>query len=53
MSFTQTERLQRLFGVLTSIFDRFGLWTNMAKTVGMICQPFPAPGGMPEEAYKR
>ena len=30
------ERLQRAFDVLTGLFDRAGLWTNTAKTVGMI-----------------
>ena len=48
---TQQERLQKTFYVLTGFFDRVGLMKNMAKTVGMLCQPYHAPGGMLEEAY--
>ena len=40
---TQLERLQRAFEVLTGLFGRFGLRTNTAYTVGMICHPFHAP----------
>ena len=43
---TQLERLQRLFDVLTILFDRVGLHTNTANMVGMLCQPCHAPGGM-------
>ena len=48
---TQPERLQRNFDVLTGIFDRFHLQKNTANTVGMVCQPFHAPGSMSEDAY--
>ena len=47
---TQPERLQRVFGILTGLFDRFGLQTNTAKMFGMVCHPCHAPGGMLEEA---
>ena len=45
MASTELERLQRVFDVLTSLFDWVGLRTNAAKTVGMVCQPCHAPGG--------
>ena len=48
---TQPERLQRSFDFLTNLFDRFGMRTNKMKTVGMVCQPCPTPGGMSEVAY--
>ena len=35
----QLEILQRSFDVLTSLFDRVRLRTNMHKTVIMACQP--------------
>ena len=48
---TQTERLQRAFYILTGLFNQVVICTNTAKTVGMVCQPYHAPGGMSEEAY--
>ena len=48
---TQPEMPQRAFGILTSLFDRFGLHINMEKTVGMVCHPCHASGGVLEEAY--
>ena len=53
MSSTQPERLQRAFDVLTGLFNWVGLRSNMLKTVGMVCQPCHAPGGVLEEAYTR
>ena len=50
---TQPERLQRTFNVLNSLFDRVELRTNTANMVGMVCQPFHAPGRVLEEDYKR
>ena len=47
---TQPERVQRAFDILAGLFDWVGLRTNTAKTVGMVCQPCHAPGGMSEEA---
>ena len=41
---TQLERLQRVFDVITEIFDRVGLMTNTRKTVSMVYQPCHAPG---------
>ena len=49
----QTERLQRSFDVLTSLFDRVSLRKNTAKTFGMVCHICHAPGGILEEAYAR
>ena len=49
----QPERLQKAFDILTSLFDHVSLCTNMAKTVGVVCQPCHAPGRMSEEAYNR
>ena len=50
---TKLERLQRAFDVLTGLFERFGLRTNTAKTIGIVCQPFHAPWRMLEAAYAR
>ena len=44
IALTQMERLQREFDVLTNLFNRVGLQKNMAKMVGMVCQPCHAPG---------
>ena len=43
---TQPDRLQRAFDVLTGLFNRVILRTNTANTVGMVCHPFHAPGGV-------
>ena len=40
---TQSERLQRVFDVLTGLFKRVVLCTNMVNTVGMVCHPCHAP----------
>ena len=50
---TQPESIQRAFNALTSLFNRVSLRKNTEKTVGMVCQPCHAPGGMSEEAYER
>ena len=39
VTLTQTEILQRAFDVLTDLFDRVGLWTNMRKANRMACNP--------------
>ena len=50
----QSERLQRYFDVLTSLFDWVRMRTNMANTVGMVCQICHAPGEeVLEENYVR
>ena len=36
VSSTRSERLQRSFDVLTGLFDRVGLRTNMENTVGIV-----------------
>ena len=48
---TRATRLQRVFNVLTELFDRVGLRTNVGKTVSMACQPCCAIGGHSSEAY--
>ena len=50
---TQPERLQRVFGILTGLFDWVGLQTNTSKTVGMVCRSCHVPGGMLDEVYAR
>ena len=48
--------LQGTFSSLVAIFDRVGLWTNVGKTVNMVCHPCwaggrqPDGGGLQEEA---
>ena len=46
LELTQPERLQRMFDVITGLFDRVGLRKNTAKTVGIVCQPCHMLGGM-------
>ena len=41
------------FDVLTGLFDRVGLWTNVRKTVGMMCRPCQEAGVRAEKAYTR
>ena len=48
---TQPEKLQRVFDVLTGLFNRVGLQTNTTRTFGMVCQSCHVPGRMFEEAY--
>ena len=43
--------LQATLGVLTGLFDRFGLQTNINKTAGMVCQPYWTSGVQSYEAY--
>ena len=50
---TQTERLQRVFDVFASLFDRVGLQTNEWKTVSMSCQLCYTPGQMLLEVHER
>ena len=49
---TQPKKIQRVFDVLTSLFDRISLQTNTVKTVGKVLQPWHALGGMSEELYE-
>ena len=50
---TQPERLHREFEVLTVLFDRVGLRTNMWKMVSMACQSCQPPGRIFVDAYER
>ena len=45
--------LQSAFFMLTSIFDRVGLRTNIRKIVGMVCRPCRAAGVQADEVYTR
>ena len=42
--------LQSEFYMLTGIFDRVGLQTNVSKTVGMVCRSFRAARARADEA---
>ena len=44
------EKHQRAFDVLNGFFDRVGLWTNTARTVGIVCLTCHAHDGKLEEA---
>ena len=48
-----TERLPRVFNVLTDIFNRVGLHKNSRKTVSMTCWPCYTPGVLSELEYTR
>ena len=50
---TDPEWLQLKFNMLTGLFDRVGLQTNVRKTVGMVCRKFWAAGVRVDEAYTR
>ena len=39
------------FCTLVGLFNRLGLWTNVRKTVGMVCRPCQAAGTQSEAAY--
>ena len=43
--------LQSEFDTLTGIFDRVGLWTNLRKTVGMVCRLCRAAGVRADKDY--
>ena len=45
--------LQSEFDRLTGLFEWVGLWTNVRKTVGMVCWPFHAAGVRADDAYTR
>ena len=45
--------LQDALDVLTEMFDRVGLQTNVNKTVGMVCQTCYMAGGHSGAAYGR
>ena len=39
VSSTEPEWLQGVFYTLSGMFDRVVLWTDIGKTVGMVCPP--------------
>ena len=43
--------IQSALDLLTGMFDRVGLRTNVCKTVGMVCRPFLAAGLWSDKAY--
>ena len=46
--------LQGDFSALVAIFDRVGLWTNVGKTVSMVCHPcWAGDGNRTEAGYSR
>ena len=49
----QPESLQRLFDVLTDLFNRAVLRKNVRKMVSMTFQTCHTPGGMTEAVYER
>ena len=48
---TRVERLQELFRLLTDLFDRVGLRTNVGMVVSFSCQPCLALGVHSMEVY--
>ena len=50
---TDPDWLQWAFYVLVELFTRIGLYTNVTKTQGMICQPCYVAGRHSDEAYAR
>ena len=44
-------RIQETMDVLTGLFDRVGMRTNVDKTVGMVCQPCHTSGRQFEVVY--
>ena len=47
----QPAHLQAVLNVLMGMFDRFGIYTNVNNTVGMVCYPCHMDGGHSEAAY--
>ena len=45
--------MQGLFSTLTKLFGRVVLWTNVSKTVGVICLPCWAAGIHSDTVYER
>ena len=39
VAYTDPGWLQLVFDMLTGLFDRVGLHTNVRKTMGMVCSP--------------
>ena len=50
---THMGRLQRVFDVLSGLFNRVGLWTNSRKMVNMACNPCLTLGKMSSAAYNQ
>ena len=53
VSSTYPGWIQLVLNVLTEIFERVGLRTNVQKTVGMVCRTYRAAGVQAYEAYTR
>ena len=51
LALTQETRLNRMFNILTYMFDRVCLRTNVGKTVSMVFQTCCAMGGHSAESY--
>ena len=48
---TDLEWLQSAFDTLTGMSDQVGLWTNVRKTIRVVCRPFWAAWVRSDEAY--
>ena len=48
---TEPGWIQLAFDMLTGLFERVGLRTNIRKTVGMVCKTFQAAGVQANKAY--
>ena len=53
VSSTNPKWLQTAFDMLTRLFDREGLKTNVWKTMGVVCHPFWEARVRSDEAYTR
>ena len=45
--------LQGVFSTLVGLFNRVGMYTNVGKTVSMVCCPCQAAGNQSEVTYRR
>ena len=51
MALLEPRWLQGVFSTLVGLFDRVGLWTNIRKTVSMVCRPYQVEGNQLEVGY--
>ena len=50
---SDSQWIQGAFNTLVGLFDRVGLWTNIRKTVDMVCRSCQAAENQSEAAYGR
>ena len=53
LALPQTAQLQAALDVLTGLFDRYGLHTNVNKMVGIVFETYHMASGNSETAYDR